>query len=289
MNSITVRMAAAGLAAACLSGLAFGQANLNRMVTFGDSLTHNDILGLVYGNPRDLYGDDPNEAVWKKGAQSGDRLTSYAVAGSESSQVLLQIDTFIFFEFLGIEDPPTIVGFEIGGNDILNNIGTLKQNPPGIDPAADAVINRLTNNIRTALTTLYTEYRCQFIVWNIPDVTLTPAEWNLTSAERENVRAHIQVVNRRLAQGATRGPIALADIYTGTQDFVTDPPVIYGQALIGPPAFGQYDYLYADDIHPTAVSNLVIANGIIETVNLQFNDDIPLYTEDELAAAAKLN
>ncbi|MFW5653151.1 MAG: hypothetical protein ACOC0P_03820, partial [Planctomycetota bacterium] len=106
------------LTVALFASDALGQANFRRMVTFGDSLTHNTLLYLYYGTWRDLYGDDPMEAVWMQGAVPGNELTSYAIAGSESEQILWQINTYMFFEFLGFEPFPSMVGFEIGGNDI---------------------------------------------------------------------------------------------------------------------------------------------------------------------------
>jgi len=273
-----------------LGAPALGQANLRRMVTFGDSLTHNTILWIYYGTWRDLYGDDPMEAVWMQGAVGGDTLTSYAIAGSESDDVLLQIDTYMFFEWLGFEPRPSLVGFEIGGNDIMNNIDLLKRYAPGVDARADRVINDLANNIHDGMRELWQEYKCQFILWNVPDVTVTPDLYTyLNPVERTNVRAHIARVNMLLAANANQAPIALIDVYTILEEFVTDPPVIYGQTLIGPPAKGDYDHVFADEIHPTKVSNLILANEIIEVVNLRFRDDIPLYTEDELAAAAKFN
>lgn len=58
-------------------------------MTFGDSLTHNRLLGFPFRTA--LFGDDPMEAVFDKGATSGDRLTSYAIAGSTSEVVRAQI------------------------------------------------------------------------------------------------------------------------------------------------------------------------------------------------------
>ena len=95
---------------------AHGQVDFTDTVTFGNSLTHNDLLGIVYGNPQDMYGMDPVEAVFDKGAISGDELVNYAVAGSESDDIQLQIDLYEFFRLLQIQDKATLFGFEIGSN-----------------------------------------------------------------------------------------------------------------------------------------------------------------------------
>lgn len=43
----------------CSFGAAFGQPDFSSFVTFGDSLTHNDLLGIAYDSPQDFYGEDP--------------------------------------------------------------------------------------------------------------------------------------------------------------------------------------------------------------------------------------
>jgi len=273
-----------------LSSLTYAQANFKDMVTFGDSLTHNDLLGWAYGNPQDMYGDDPNEAVFDKGAEGGNELANYAVAGSESSHVEIQIGFYDFFRTIFVQDKATLFGFEIGGNDILNNIGVLAAYAPGENETADAVIDNLIDNMRSDLLYLHSEHRnAQFIIWTIPDVTLTRAHWfDLTEEEIANARAHMQRVNNLIRWADRYANIAVFDLYTELQDMVEDPPILFGHQLVGPPFYGEYDCLFADEIHPTAVGNAIIANGIIEKVNAKWNDDIPLYTDEELADLAHI-
>ena len=98
----------------------YGQADYTDMVTFGDSLTHKDLLWIYYGNPPDLYADDPMEAVFVKGSVSGEELVNYAIAGSDSIHVDSQIATYNIFRDLQLQDSATLFGFESGGNVILN-------------------------------------------------------------------------------------------------------------------------------------------------------------------------
>ncbi len=274
----------------CLSTTeAYGQADFTDTVTFGNSLTHNDLLGIVYGNPQDMYGMDPVEAVFEKGAEPGDELVNYAIAGSESEDVQIQIDLYELFRLLQIQDKATLIGFEIGSNDILNNVNLLAAYPPGENPSADAVIDNIIGNLIQDLSRLRASHReAQFVVWLIPDVTLTPDLWyELFPDEVENVRAHIGRVNRLIRGAGNRFDFLIAfDSYTAIQEVVYEPPVIFGYPLVPPPAYGDYDHLFADEIHPTAVSNALIANEIIARINEDWNDFIPLYTEEELADLA---
>jgi len=270
---------------------AFGQANFTDTVCFGNSLTHNDLLWIVYGNPPDLYGMDPMEAVFDKGAVTGDELASYAVAGSLSDDVSVQIDLYDFLRLLGNQDKATLFNFEIGSNDILNNIGLLAAFAPGEDPSADAVINNIISNMREDFFRLRSSHpAAQFVIWLIPDVTLTPDLWGeLDPVEIDNVLAHIDRVNRMIHNAGNRLDFVVAlDIYSLIQEFVSDPPVIFGVQLVPPPAYGDYDHLFADLIHPTAVSNAMIANDMILDINVKWNDAIPFYTEEELADLAHI-
>ena len=69
---------------------------------------------------------------------------------------------------------------------------------------------------------------------------------------------------------------------------IFDPPVIAGVPLVAPPYFGISTAIFADLLHPTAVSNGITANMLIIQANRTFDDTIPLYTEAELAEMAGL-
>ncbi|MBL1219085.1 MAG: hypothetical protein D8M59_16520 [Planctomycetes bacterium] len=286
-----IRCAAAALAViSCAAIPASSQIDFSETVTFGDSLTHNDLLGWYYGNPQDMYGNDPHQAVFYKGGVSGDTLTSYAVAGSESSDVSVQIDLYDFLKTIFVQSKASLFGYEIGGNDILNNIGILAAYAPGQNASADAVIDDLIDNVRSQIMYLRSKHRnSEFIIWTIPDVTLTPDQWAyLNDVERANVRAHMQRVND-LIRGADRLPfVAVVDVYTELQNLIEYPPVLFDRPIIGPPAYGDYDHLFADTIHPTAVGNALLANGIIEKLNAKWGENIPLYTDEELADLAHI-
>jgi len=260
------------------------------MVSFGDSLTHNDILWLVYGNTRDLYGDDPAQAAFNKARRSGDSLSSYAIAGSMSSDTRYQIAAYELLVLLGQEDRANLIHYEIGGNDILDNVSVLAANPVGTSPAADAVIDTLISNITGDLTDLAaTHPGARFVLWTIPDVTVTPDHCcDLTDDEAANVRAHVERANAFLKGLSSYGAVAVVDLYRLTRLVVQNPPIIFGHQLLPPPAYGDYGDLFADEIHPTAVSNALIANAIGQTLKAKWGITIPAYTEEELADLAHI-
>lgn len=278
------------LSGACAATTALAQANFKDMVTFGDSLTHNDILGLVYGNPQDMYGSDPNQCVFEKGSLSGDELNSYAIAGSESGDVAFQITLYNLARTLGTQDRPTLFGFEIGGNDILNNVDVLANNPPGFDPNVDAIINDCIANIRDSVRSLALSNRsAQWIIWTIPDVTYCPENYGLYNAQQiANIRAHTERVNV-LLRGLTRyRQFVVFDTYSQMPAVIENPPVLRGVQLQTTPVYGRYDGIFADVIHPTAVGNALTANFIIQAVNTRLNDNIPYFSEDQLADLARI-
>jgi phospholipase/lecithinase/hemolysin len=276
---------------AVFSVAAFGQADFTVMVTFGNSLTHNDLLWIYYGNPPALYSADPMEAVFDKGAEGGDVLTNYAVAGSETGDIATQIDLYEYLRILGSQDKATLICLEVGGNDIMNDIDILAAYAPGEDPVADAIINNMLGNMRDDLIFLRSTHTdAQFIVWTIPDVTLTPGLWyDLTPSEAENVREHTERINKQIRIAGNRFSwIVTLDVYTINQLVVENPPVIFGHQLVPPPSYGDFDHLFADEVHPTAVSNALIANITIGQINRDWNDNIPRYTQEELADLAHI-
>ena len=74
------------------SSPAWSQVETDRSSSFGDSLTDNEFLYQIFGTDPAIYGADPFEAMFNKAAGTGDQLANYAVLGSTSADVLLQID-----------------------------------------------------------------------------------------------------------------------------------------------------------------------------------------------------
>jgi phospholipase/lecithinase/hemolysin len=281
----------AGVAAAALlpALLATAQSvDFSQTVTFGDSLTHNWLLGLPFRTA--LYGDDPMEAVFDRGAVAGDRLTDYAIPGAASNSMLAQIGVYALRRHTGAQGRGTMFSFEIGGNDVLDGWSRLSANPPGVDPAADDVITRLIHRIGSDLVLLWTTHRsARFVVWTIPDITFTPRHWSDRNTTRGvNFRAHLARVNSLLRVLDMLPNVAVFDTEAFLRASATNPPVVLGRQLTGPPASGAYSDLFADSIHPTAVANALVANEIIGLMNARWGAGIQVYTEADLARLARI-
>jgi len=290
LPSLRRSLSALTLAALALapSSLAAQQLDFQHSICFGDSLTNNDFLGLVYGKPQSLYQEDPFEAVFKKARQSGNTLNSYALAGAQSRQLATQIDTYEFFEFLGLAPTATLFHIEMGGNDFFANELLLGAYAPGVNAQADAVVNRLLQRIESALKRLRGRKGVEVILWTVPDITLTPGRMlTLNAQQRANIQAHLKRCNDRIRAFRGRPRVAVLDFVPLQRFVVSNPPVIQGNPLIPPPAFGDYDHIHADDVHPTAVGNALIANAMIQLLNQKFGESIPFYSEQELADLAR--
>lgn len=278
-------LAAVLLAAAPITAQAV---DFSQTVTFGDSLTHNWLLGFPFRTA--LYGDDPMELVFDRGSAAGDRLTDYAIPGAESGLMIAQIGVYAVRYHTGSQGLGTLLSFEIGGNDMLNNWGRLSANPPGVDPYADVVITRLIHRILGDLGLLWaTHPGARFVVWTIPDVTFTPRHWGDRNTGRgANFRAHLARVNSLLRLLDALPDIVVLDTEALIRAAATNPPVVRNRQLAGPPTAGVYDGLFADSIHPTAVANALVANEIIGLINAKWDASIPVYTEADLARLARI-
>lgn len=260
------------------------------VVTFGDSLTHNDLLGWFFDNPQDMYGNDPMQATYNKAARTGDSLRNYAVAGSESQDVSVQIVRYELLRLLGNQPLADLIGYQIGGNDILSNIALLSQFGIGESAEADGIISQVWyHQVNQFARLASTHPDGKFVLWNIPDVTFTPRLFGLLSAQEiANVRAHTQRANEFINSLSSMPNVVVLDLFAMHRETVENPPVIFGTPLVPSPAFGNYDHAFADPVHPTAVANAIIANAIIDAIKSKWGLTIPLYTEQELAELARL-
>lgn len=260
------------------------------VITFGDSLTHNDILGAYYGNPQRLYGKDPMEAFFDKASKAGDELVSFAVAGSKSRELKAQIAAYLSAMKMEWIRKGTLFSIETGGNDLMDELHRLAQDPPGTRQSTDRIVTRVVSAIRSASATLYkTHPQARQILWTLPDLTMIPKYWgDFSPQEQQNIQAHISRANRAIRRMSHGSRVIILDLYTVLKEVSETPPEILGHPLLGPPSWGQYDCIFADRIHPTAVSNALIANKAIETVDLEWGKTIPPYSEEDLARLARI-
>jgi len=266
--------------------IALGDVNLREVVCFGDSLTDNQtILPIYKGNPPELYGHDPMELVFDKNRQGGNELSNYAVAGFTSDLVDLEVELYEFNTFFWWQPDATLFQIEMGGNDIMNNDMLLANNAPGESYQADNVINNIINNWKDYLVDLEEDARpdAKAVFWTVPDVTMTPEYYGkLTPQQEDNIRQHTERANDFVRSFDRFDFVAVLDLYVLITEYVNDPPVIGDITLDGPPDYGESDDLFGDSIHPTAVSNALIANELIALMNDKWNAGFEFYSEAEL-------
>ena len=278
------------VSAAPPAATAYGQVDFSHLVTFGDSMTANDILWIFFHEYRALYGNDPAEAVFLKAARPGDKLSNFAIPGTPSSRIEWQINVYERLRNQGHTPPATLMSFQIGGEDLLDNIHLLAAAMPGVDPKADAVITQLIANIVDAVNRLTTtDPDSRLVVWTVGDLTLVPHFFGKFSEEEvTNIRAHTERANRVIRSLEIPNRLLIVDTYRFEQDIIASPPVIAGFEIVGPPSFGKPWGLFADSIHLTGVANEFFANFIIRAINESWSDEIPQYTESELAQMARI-
>ena len=273
-----------------VNAVAVEPVDFEQMVTFGDSLTDNDLLGIVFDSKPGIHGADPFEAVFHKGARYTDKLRSFAILGMESDNIPRQRLRYDLARIQGKVGPATVFGFEFGGNDALDNLELLASAPPDENQAADAVIDKLIQNYATGIQNLEQRFHpAKIVLWTVTDVTLIPDVVGFYGeVGNANIRSHIERANGFIRAYKDDVDKIVVDLYDILQESVANPPVIYGHALVGPPAFGDFDNLFADPIHPTAVGNAIIANVMIGQINAKWGNQIPFYTEAELANLARI-
>lgn len=268
---------------------AFADVNTKRSVSFGDSITHNDLLFILFNTNPATYGADPFEAAFNKAAYEGDELLNFAFLGSTSADVLDQVEFYAAQREAGVLLPSTLVSIQAGGNDVLDNLAVLATAPPGTSREADRVTAEIMLNILDAVLVLQkVDRNVDTVIWTVPDVTVIPLVQGLGLPETAlaNVRRHIERINNFIRGYAGRNNVVLLDIYNILRQAAANPPTLLGMTLVGPPAYGDFDHIFADPIHPTAVANAIVANAMITQLNQKFDDDIALYNELELATLA---
>lgn len=281
-----------------LSATANGQAQVDttQVYTFGDSLTDNEYLYLLFGTPPEIYGADPMQLAFEKAAAPGDQLTNFAVLGSRTNEILGQVKEYHYRSAKGKLPSATLVSLQGGGNDLIDlqnssaNLFLLASAAPGESAAADKIIDDAKRNLLASIQLLQRRGRPQIVLWTVPDVSLSPYVLSLgfSTEQLDNIRAHNSRLNRSIRNVGRRSNVALLDISKLQRALTLTPPTIQGVVIQPTPAFGFATAQLADPIHPTAVMNCLVANELIFEMNWEFCDNVPYYNELELAEMAGL-
>jgi phospholipase/lecithinase/hemolysin len=171
---------------------------------------------------------------------------------------------------LGPLDPNALFFVWGGANDLAID--------PSLATAGDAL-----NNLATIISALYFSGARQFLVPNLPDLSLTPFGLSLSPAERAGLQALTIGFNAGLA-GAVTGLSGLPDIEIESFDTFG----LFSAILANPSAFGftnistpcitgnlqnggsvcadPSSYLFWDSVHPTTAAHQVLGNAFAASV-----------------------
>lgn len=260
--------------------------------SFGDSLSDTGSSGLM--TPRPPLPPDPPylDGRFSNGPVAAEQLAlvrgvplfSYAVGGALSgvgnadvsdpldptyaSGVLSQVGKYLT-DAGGSADPTALYMLLGGSNDLLNLLAT-NNNPDAA--AIDAVANEIINNLTGAVLTLYQAGAMKFLLPLLPDVGAAPA------VQDADVSAAVQGINA-----------ALAATYDDLLAFLADPLVTFTvfdtfaaqhsldgsftnitaaclDAGTGTVCANPDSSLFWDDLHPSAMANVLLGNQLAAAV-----------------------
>jgi len=291
--------------------IGLAQGRISEVVIFGDSLsdTGNAFALQKVNNTPPNYSVDPllipddayargghhftNGATWAEDfaqplglaadvspafRDADPRATNYAVGGARASDdgtckspnLPCQVQVFLQ-DFDGSAPANALYVIEIGGNDLRDVLATGNPN----------LIAVAVGSVGANILTLYEAGARKFLVWNAPDIGLTPAVRALgpvavgaagAAAVAYNTSLQIVLTNLEALPGIN---ITEFDLYKALHAIVADPPAFgltdVTDACIGPndPPFvcnNPDTYLFWDGIHPTKAAHAFLAQDVAQSL-----------------------
>jgi phospholipase/lecithinase/hemolysin len=299
------------LAIACAAPqFAWAQGSFKRIVVFGTSLSDpGNAFALAGGtNTPPDYDNDPllipstpyargghhfsNGATWieqlarsmglagsvRPAFRGSGAATNYAVGGArarefgDSPTLSAQVAAFLG-DSGGVASANALYVVEMGGNDLRDALGAFFFDPTGA--TSGGIIADALTAIGGNIAALYAAGARKFLVWNAPNIGLTPAIVSLGPAAAGLANTLTLAFNAKL-EAEVLGPLSALpgieivrlDVYTKLNDIVASPAAFglttVNQACITPAsapfACANFDeYLFWDGIHPTKAAHAIIA------------------------------
>jgi phospholipase/lecithinase/hemolysin len=217
--------------------------------------------------------------------------TNYAVGGAraynDGVNVDLQEQVLQFTnDFAGVAPDGALYVIEMGGNDVRD---ALLLYLGGDVNGANQILQQALTSIEVELATLYQMGARRFLIWNVPDLSLTPAARRLDlaagtgTAIRDLVRLLAQGFNLQLSLIVTNfqqlpgADVKVFDAFKGTNDIV-DNASEFGLSNVqdacimpGVAPFkcqGTDQFLFWDGIHPTKSGHAIIGQQAAAALGL---------------------
>lgn len=278
---------------AFLQALAVDGSPFSNVYFYGDSLTDMGNLFALSGgtnptNPPYFNGRFSSGPVWSELVAQGlglpissssDGGNNYAVGGSTTDAnpagPFGLTDQVVRPNF---GDAESLYFVWIGANDVLGAL----QNPTNAAAMVDAAIA----NINASLQTLSANGGRQFVLLNLPDLSLTPGILNQNSPAASSAAQQLTTrFNASLATaflGVNSTAQVIIDVNTLFNDLLANPAQLAelgitdttGRAIDNPTADPD-TFLFMDDLHPTAPVHTYLADQVLRTVRAQIAPPTP--------------
>ncbi len=219
--------------------------------------------------------------------------TNYAVDGARAYNDGINVDLGqqvmrFMDDFAGVAPAGALYVMEMGSNDIRDAVTTYLG--PPLDPAgATAILQKALTSIAVELETLYQMGARRFLIWNVPDVSVTPEARRVDEAfhsgtmVRDLSRALVQAFNGQPGQPGLdvivsnfktlhpEAEVFVFDAFTASDAIVgnktefgltnvQDACIMPGVAPFQCQNVGQF--LFWDGIHPTKAGHAITAHQV---------------------------
>jgi outer membrane lipase/esterase len=226
-----------------------------------------------------------NRSVLPAFANSSPYAMNFAVATArardDGANPSLALEVGAFLQKTGgVASSNALYVIEIGGDDVRDAlVAALSGDVPG----ADAILYAAAQAVAANIDALYAAGARRFLIWNVPDLGLTPtarllgakASAAATSAtEAFNWYLQLQMVPVSALSGITLIPFNAAALF----DTVVANPSLFGLTnvtdscvtpLVAPfQCHAADDYLFWDGIHPTRAGHALIAGAVASLLGL---------------------
>ena len=307
------RTLTAALAALVTCALVLGQSNIDKLGALGDSLT-DEYLEQPYGSYADCWtellvlhreidmGPTAAEAGQPGGTWGEPRRTGYehnwARYGATTNS-MLNSGQHTGLANAVLTQGVTHAAMFIGGNDFSPWLGCYDEIYSGEwnQHDIDAWIAGRIGNITTALNTTVPT-GVQMVVVNIPDFSIMPLVWSSfpDPVRRDAVAAAVEQANAHVRDLAAEYDLALVDMYALTKAMFGPNQNQREHLLVGNVniellvASGSNPLAawVADGVHPRTVVQGIAANAILTALNLAYDANVTLFTEEEILTNGNL-